>query len=70
MIVVLICDGYEKIPESFKEYATRNQFFDIDVLIEKGFMYEDRDGNYKMKTMHDLMDKNVKTIPKNILHMF
>ena len=24
LIVVLICDGFDKIPESFKEYATQN----------------------------------------------
>jgi hypothetical protein len=33
-------------------------------------MYEDRDGVWKMKTMEDLMDKSVKKIPKNILHLF
>ena len=33
-------------------------------------MYEDRDGIWKMKTMEDLMDKSVKKIPKNILHLF
>ena len=39
MIVVCVVDGYEKIPESFKKYATENQFFDIEVLKEKGFMF-------------------------------
>jgi len=38
LIVVLVCDGYDKIPESFKKYATENQFFDIEVLKQKGFM--------------------------------
>jgi hypothetical protein len=38
LVVVLVCDGYEKIPESFKKYATENQFLDIEVLKEKGFM--------------------------------
>lgn len=33
-------------------------------------MYEDRDGTWKMKTMEDLMDKSVKKVPKNILHLF
>ena len=33
-------------------------------------MKEDRDGTWKMKTMSELMDKNVKTIPKNCIHLF
>ena len=46
MIVFLVCDGFEKIPESFKKYAVKNQFFDIEVLKQKGFMQENRDGNW------------------------
>jgi hypothetical protein len=37
-VVFLICDGYDRIPESFKRYASEKQFFDIDVLIQKGFL--------------------------------
>jgi hypothetical protein len=37
------------------------------MLIDKGFMLEDRDGTWKMKTMQDLMDQGVDTIPKNCL---
>ena len=70
MVVVLVCDGFDKIPESFKKYATENQFLDIEALKQKGFMEQDRDGVWKMKTMTDLMDKSVKKIPKNILHLF
>jgi len=72
LVVVLVCDGFDKIPESFKKYATDNSFFDVDVLKEKGFMKEEREGQWTMKTMQELMDKNVKDkdIPKNILHMF
>ena len=70
LIVVCVCDGYDNIPESFKQYATENQFLDIEMLKEKGYMYEDRDGKWKMKTMEDLMDKGVKDVPKNILHLF
>jgi hypothetical protein len=65
LVVVCVCDGYEKITEKFKEYATKSQFLDLDMLKDKGFMFEDRDGTWKMKTMQDLMDKDVKTIPKN-----
>ena len=37
-IVFLVCDGYERIPESFKKYASSNNFFELDTLVEKGFM--------------------------------
>ena len=33
MIVVCVCDGFDKIPESFRKYATKNQFLDINLLI-------------------------------------
>jgi hypothetical protein len=67
--VFLICDGYQAIPKSFKDYATDKQFFDLDVLKQKGFMDQDRDGNWKMKDMRDLMDPGVK-LPLNCIHMF
>ena len=69
MIVVCICDGFERIPDSFKKYATEHRFLDVEQLITKGFMQQE-EGEWKMKTMEDLMDKNVKNIPKNCLHMF
>jgi len=72
LVVVLVCDGFDNIPESFRKYATDHQFFDIDVLKEKGFMKEEREGQWKMKTMQELMDKGIKDkdIPKNVLHLF
>lgn len=70
LVVVLVADGYDNIPDSFKKYATENQFLDIDVLKEKGYMFKDRDDVWKMKTMDELMDKSVKNVPKNILHLF
>ena len=70
MVVVCVCDGFDKIPQSFLDYATKNQFFDINVLKEKGFLKEGRDGKWEMKEMDDLMDKNAKNVPKNILHLF
>jgi hypothetical protein len=33
-------------------------------------MEQDRDGKWQMKTMDQLMDKKVKDVPKNILHLF
>ena len=71
MVVVCICDGFERIPDSFKEFATANKFLNVELLKQKGFMYEDKqDGKWKMKSMEDLMDKDVQNIPKNCLHMF
>ena len=72
LVVVLVCDGFEKIPESFRQYATDRKLFNIDTLIEKGFMEQDREGKWQMKTMSKLMDKKVKEkdVPKNCLHMF
>jgi len=69
-VVVCVCDGFDKISDSFKKFATQNKFFDINILKKKGFMEKDRDNNWKMKTMEDIMDKNVKDVPKNILHLF
>mmetsp|Transcript_1933 Transcript_1933/g.1388 ORF Transcript_1933/g.1388 Transcript_1933/m.1388 type:complete len:165 (+) Transcript_1933:212-706(+) len=71
-VVFLICDGYERIPKSFKDYATQKHFFDLDLLIAKGFMEQDRDKNWKMKDMRDLMEQGVdpKKVPTNIIHMF
>ena len=72
MIVVCVCDGFEKIPESFKKYAEKYKFLDEQLLRDKGYMEKDRSGNWKMKTMQDLMNKDVPSadIPKNILHLF
>ena len=68
-IVFLICDGYDRIPASFKKFATEKSFFDLDVLEQKGFMEKDRDGKIKMKDMRDIMDPGVK-VPLNVIHMF
>jgi hypothetical protein len=70
MIVVCVCDGFDKIPESFRKYATKKQFLDVDILLQKGFMTQDRDGELKMKTMEEIVGKNVKKVPKNIVHLF
>jgi hypothetical protein len=65
MIVVCVCDGFDKIPKSFKKYATEKGFFDENLLREKGFMKPTRDKDEKgeeiwtMKTMSELMDPSV-----------
>mmetsp|Transcript_29073 Transcript_29073/g.21058 ORF Transcript_29073/g.21058 Transcript_29073/m.21058 type:complete len:253 (+) Transcript_29073:227-985(+) len=68
-LVVVICDGFENIPASFKEFGKEKKFYDENVLITKGFM-EKKDDKWKMKQMKDLMDPSVKKIPSNILHLF
>ena len=70
LVVVLVCDGYEKIPDSFKKYATEHNLLDLNILKEKGFMEQNRDGKWQMKTMDDLVDNSVKDVPKNCLHLF
>jgi len=56
-LVVVVCDGYENIPASFKKFATKKQFFDENVLITKGFMEQKKDGTgWKMKSMKEIMD--------------
>ena len=42
----------------------------MDLLIEKNFLKQDRDGKWKMKDIRDVMDKNVENIPSNFIHMF
>jgi hypothetical protein len=69
-IVFVICDGYNAIPESFKKFATEKQFYDEDVLIQKGFMVKDKSGKCKMKEMKEIMDAGVAKCPSNIIHMF
>lgn len=42
------------------------------MLVQKGFMVTDREGNLKMKNIRDLMDSSVAEIdvPQNLLHLF
>jgi cellulose synthase/poly-beta-1,6-N-acetylglucosamine synthase-like glycosyltransferase len=72
MLVVLICDGHERIPESFKKLARDKQFLDEHLLAARGFMTQDKDGQLKMKQIKDLMDRNVPESkhPTNLLHLF
>lgn len=70
LVVVLVSDGYEKLTAEFKEFAREMQFLDETVLIEKGFMEVDRDGKFAMVPMEKIIDKKVKVVPKNMLHMF
>ena len=70
LVVVCVCDGFDKIPDSFKKFAKEHSFLDEDILKLKGFMKEERDGTWKMKSMNEIMDKSVEVVPKNCLHLF
>ena len=71
-LVVVICDGYERIPESLKKLARDKGFLDEEVLFQKGFMDANRELENKMNKMQDVMDESVKPedVPTNILHCF
>ena len=68
----MICDGYEKVPESFKKFAREQNFLDEALLHRKGFMHKDSDENFRMNDMQTLMDSDVKSedVPANLLHCF
>jgi len=71
-VVVLVCDGYDNVTDSFKKFAKTHGFFDEQIMRDKGYMYKDNRGDWKMKTMRQLMRPEVKDddVPKNALHLF
>ena len=70
--VTIICDGYDRIPESFKQHARSKGFLDEEMLVAKNYMTKDDKGKYKMQDLNKVMDSNVAEadIPKNILHIW
>lgn len=70
-LVFVVCDGYERIPESFKKLARDKKFLNEEILVEKGFMTKSEDGNYKMKDIPSCMDVEARgKAPANLLHCF
>ena len=69
LCVLVVCDGYERIPESFKNYARSKGFLDENRLVEQGFM-TCVDGVYKMKDISDCMEIKSEETPQNVLHCF
>ena len=65
-------DGYDKIPAEFKNLARAKGFLDEEVLFQKGFMETNRENEFKMRPMRDLMDEDVPEtkVPSNLLHCF
>ena len=40
-LIFIVCDGYDRIPDSFKENARSKGFLDESILEHKGFMERD-----------------------------
>ena len=71
VIVCLICDGVEKIPQSFIDYLTERKALDLELLKEKGFAtFNEQTGRYKMKDIEDFMEPGQEVYPNNLLHTF
>jgi len=71
-LVVAICDGYDNIPESLKTLAREKGFLDEEMLFQKGYMDLNRDNQFKMKNIRDVMEPDVpiEKVPSNLLHCF
>lgn len=74
MIVVLVCDGPDKIPKDMKEYMKEHKLYDERILQEKGFMKKSDEGKWRMKPISACLEKNEinkkRLPPKNLLHLF
>jgi len=73
-LIFIVCDGYDRIPDSFKELAREKGFLDENKLVDRGFMDYDENlpQKYKMRPLKDIVDSNIdeKNIPQNLLHVF
>ena len=59
-LIFIVCDGYDRIPESFKKLGREKGWIDEQSLMDKGFMEKDREGKFKFRNIEDIMDKKVK----------
>lgn len=70
MYVVVLCDGHDKIPQSFKKFAKDRGFYNEERLIEDGFMRHEN-GKAKMRRMDEMFDGFANFgVPENFLHLF
>jgi len=71
-LVAVICDGYEKIPKGMRVLMREKGLLDEEVLFQKGFMEANKEGEFTMKKMKDVMDEDVEDdkVPTNLLHCF
>jgi len=71
LVVVLCCDGFDKIPQSFIDYLTELKALDAKLLREKGYAYIDEaTGRTKMRPIKDFMEQGMENYPNNLLHVF
>jgi len=54
MVVCLVCDGFDKIPEDMKAYLRKHKLFDERILRNKGYMKEVK-GKWKLKPLDEIM---------------
>ena len=50
--VCVICDGYDRIPDSFKQLARDKGFLDEEMLVSRKYMEKDDKGVYKMRPLN------------------
>ena len=58
MVVCLVCDGFDKIPEEMKAYMKKYKLFDERILLNKGYMKEVK-GKWKLKPIDEIMHENI-----------
>lgn len=72
LMVVVLCDGYEKIPQSFKTFATDDGLFDENILMQNGYMRSEG-GKTKMVPVREVnafMESKDAPQAPNYLHLF
>lgn len=71
LVIVLCCDGFERIPASFIKYLTERKALDTNLLQEKGFAeWDEASGRAKMRPIEDFMEQGQESYPSNLLHVF
>ena len=71
ILVIFLCDGIAKIPQTFIDYLTELKALDINLLRDKGYATLNKQtGRYEMKEIEDIMDEGLDQYPSNILHLF
>ena len=71
LVVVLCCDGFDRLPESFIDFLEERKALDRNLLIDKGFANIDPiTKKMKMRPIEDFMEPGLESYPNNLLHMF
>ena len=59
-LIFIVCDGYDRIPESFKQLGRDKGFLNEQMLIDEGFMTQDpKTQQFKFRDIKDLMDPSI-----------